>query len=33
MSMGISIFDSVSFLLKFMFFFNQMQGLFEFKTS
>ena len=30
---GISIFDSVSFLLKFIFLFSKMHGLFEFKTS
>ena len=28
-----TIFDSVSFLLKFMFLFNKMHGLFDFKTS
>ena len=30
---GFSIFDSVSFLLKFIFLFNKMHGLFDFKTS
>ena len=30
---GFSIFDSVSFLLKFIFLFNKMYGLFDFKTS
>ena len=30
---GFSIFDSVSFLLKFMSLFNKMHGLFHFKTS
>ena len=30
---GITIFDSVLFLLKFMFLFNKMHGLFDFKTS
>ena len=30
---GFFIFDSVSFLLKFIFFFNKMHGLFDFKTS
>ena len=29
---GFSIFNSVSFLLKFIFFFNKMHGLFDFKT-
>ena len=28
-----SIFDYVSFLLKFLFLFNKMHGLFDFKTS
>ena len=28
---GISIFESVSFLLKFIFLFNKMHGLFDFK--
>ena len=31
--MGFSIFDSVSFLLKFVFLSNKMHGLFDFKTS
>ena len=31
--MGFSIFDSVSFLLKFIFLFNKMHRLFDFKTS
>ena len=30
---GFFIFDSVSFLLKFVFVFNKMRGLFGFKTS
>ena len=30
---GFSIFDSVPFLLKFIFLFNKMHGLFDFKTS
>ena len=30
---GFSIFDSVSFLLKFIFLFNKMHGLFDFKAS
>ena len=30
---GFSIFGSVSFLLKFIFWFNKMHGLFDFKTS
>ena len=30
---GFSIFDSVSFLLKFIFLLNKMHGLFDFKTS
>ena len=30
---GFSIFDSVLFLLKFMFLFNKINGLFDFKTS
>ena len=30
---GFSIFDSVSLFLKFMFLFNKMHGLFDFKTS
>ena len=30
---GFSIFDSVSFLLKFLVLFHRMQGLFDFKTS
>ena len=30
---GISIFDSVSFLLNFVFLFNKIHGLFDFKTS
>ena len=30
---GISIFDSASFLLKFIFLFNKMSGPFDFKTS
>ena len=30
---GFSIFDSVLFLLKFIFLFNKMHGLFDFKTS
>ena len=30
---GFSNFDSVSFLLKFIFFFNKMHGFFDFKTS
>ena len=30
---GFSIFDSVSFLLKFIFLFNKMHGFFDFKTS
>ena len=30
---GFSIFDSVSFLLKFIFLFNKKHGLFDFKTS
>ena len=30
---GFSIFDSISFSLKFIFFFNKMHGLFDFKTS
>ena len=29
--MGFSIFDSISFLLKFIFLFNKMHGLFDFK--
>ena len=29
---GFSIFDSVSFLLKFIFLFNKIHGLFDFKT-
>ena len=29
---GFSIFDSVSFLLKFIFLFNNMHGIFDFKT-
>ena len=31
--LGFSIFDSVSFLLKFIFLFNKLHGLFDFKTS
>ena len=30
---GFSVFDSVAFLLKFIFLFNKMHGLFDFKTS
>ena len=30
---GFSIFDSVSFLLKFIFLFKKIHGLFDFKTS
>ena len=30
---GFSIFDSLSFLLKFIFLFNKMHELFDFKTS
>ena len=30
---GFSIFDSVPFLLKFIFLFNKTHGLFDFKTS
>ena len=30
---GISIFESISFLLKFVFLFNKMHGLFDFKPS
>ena len=30
---GFSIFDSVSLLLKFIFLFNKIHGLFDFKTS
>ena len=33
LSMGFSIFDSVLFLLKFIFFFNKRYGLFDFKMS
>ena len=30
---GFSVFDSVSFLLKFIFLFNKMHGLFDFKDT
>ena len=33
LGVGFSIFDSVSFLLKFIFLFNKMHGTFYFKTS
>ena len=33
LSVGFSIFDSLSILLKFIFLFNKKNGLFEFKTS
>ena len=33
LSVGFSIFDSFLFLLKFLFLFNKMHGLFHFKTS
>ena len=33
LGVGFSLFDSAAFLLKFIFSFNKMQGLFDFKTS